>query len=343
MVQALEKIASIDKQIGQQAEDDWKLKPLSFSDFLGVSTPKLAAFLNDSLYVEKGKRFHSADTDAVAYQNRFKRRARHVSVAIFVSAAATALLAALPNWSEQEGYIATVKVISLVAGLIAFIASGIAIYNNQMIGQLKLYDQWMTHRAKAEIARLSYFREAAVQLVKHHHEDRELLVQYCSFFKRFQLELQQNYYTGRSKQHAISLKGTAKLGAIAAVIIACSSGASGLLGFVDSSAINFAAIGTLGIALTALASRFESINQDERNAARYQITGEALSRVAEKYSRVQTALIEEKNAQILVQFVDAVHEQISLEHRQWTDDTADISSAYADLAASVNIESKAKS
>ncbi len=31
--------------------------------------------------------------------------------------------------------------------------------------------------------------------------------------------------------------------------------------------------------------------------------------------------------------VDAVHEQLSLEHRQWTEDAAEINTAFAELAA----------
>jgi hypothetical protein len=51
--------------------------------------------------------------------------------------------------------------------------------------------------------------------------------------------------------------------------------------------ISFAAIGTIGVALTALASRRESINQDERNSIRYKITANVLAKVAEKYSTEQ--------------------------------------------------------
>lgn len=339
-MQTFEKIEEIDRLIGQQDKDDWKVQPLQFPNTLKENSPQLAAFLNDSQYVEKANRFEQCDAEAVEYQARFKQRARHVSIAIFVSAVATALLAALPIWADNTSLTNIIRHISLVAGLLAFGASGIAIYNNQMIGQLKLYDQWMTQRAKAEIARLTYFNEAAHHLLKEHKENSVLLMQFCSFFKRYQLALQQNYYQGRSKQHAISLKSTAKLGAIAAVIVAASSGASGLTGFIDSNAVNFAALGTIGVALTALASRFESINQDERNASRYKITGEALSKVAEKYSSVQKALAEGRDPKVLVQFVNAVHEQISLEHRQWTEDTADISSAYSELVETVSNEEK---
>lgn len=345
----MEQVIEIDRKIGEQTSDDWVIQPRGFPAFLAERAPALSAFLSDSLYVEKAKRFDNADAQAVDYQKRFKTRARNISIAIFVSAVATALLTALPTLSDlltnADASEATtspsiIKYMYLVTGIVAAFASGVAIYNNQMIGQLKLYDQWMTSRAKAEIARLMYFKEAAAHLVAEKNDTPELLMLYCSFFKRFQLDLQQNYYTGRSKQHESSLRKTAKLGAIAAVIIAVSSGSSGLSGFGDSAFTALAALGTLGIALTALASRFESLNQDERNASRYKITAESLSKVAEKYSSVQKALAEGKQPAMLVQFVDAVHEQISLEHRQWTEDTADISTAFTELSATITNSEK---
>lgn len=332
----MEQLIEIDRQIGEQTKDDWVIQPRGFPAFLEKTAPSLATFLSDSLYTEKAKRFENADSQAVEYQKRFKTRARDVSISIFVSAAATALLTAMPLLTELSVPESIVSYMYLITGIIAALASGTAIYNSQMIGQLKLYDQWMTHRAKAEIARLSYFKEAAAHLVKEHANNPTTLMLYCSFFKRFQLDLQQNYYSGRSKQHESNLRKTAKLGAIAAVIIAISSGSSGLSGFGDATFTYLAALGTLGIALTALASRFESLNQDERNASRYNITAEALSKVAEKYSSVQKALAQGTNPAMLVQFVDAVHEQISLEHRQWTEDTADISTAFTELSATIN-------
>jgi hypothetical protein len=159
------------------------------------------------------------------------------------------------------------------------------------------------------------------------------LHEFCCFFRRYQLQLQQTYYQGRSQQHSMSLLKTAKIGAIAAVIVTAFSGSSGFAGFFNEKLISFAALGTIGVALTALASRRESVNQDERNAMRYKITADVLSKVAEKYSSVQKALAAGKDPVILLHFVDAVHEQLSLEHRQWTEDAAEINTAFAELTA----------
>jgi hypothetical protein len=324
--------------IGEHSSDDWQIQPRGFPQQLETDAPALADFLSDSLYVEKAKQFEHADQLAVDYQSQYKKRAQHMSIGIFVAAVATALLSIIaaepidaikPYLFPQAFY----QVISLIAGLVIFVASGWFIFNSQMISQLKLYDHWMENRAKAETARLLYFKEAAHNLIHEQTENKQLLHEFCSFFRRYQLQVQQTYYQGRSQQHAISLSRTAKISAIAAVIVTAFSGSSGFAGFFNPDLISFAALGTIGIALTALASRRESINQDERNSMRYRITANVLAKVAEKYSTVQKALASGQDPVILLHFVDAVHEQLSLEHRQWTEDAAEINTAFAQLTA----------
>jgi hypothetical protein len=155
---------------------------------------------------------------------------------------------------------------------------------------------------------------------------------FAVFFRRYQLQVQQAYYEGRSQQHAISLLTTARIGGIAAVIVTAFSGSSGFAGFFEPDLISFAALGTIGVALIALASRRESINQDEHNAMRYRITANVLAKVAEKYSTVQKTLANGQDPVIFLHFIDAVHEQLSLEHRQWTEDAAQINTAFEQLS-----------
>jgi hypothetical protein len=334
-----EEIKRAEVAIGEHSNDDWQIQPRSFPQQLEADTPALASFLSDSLYVEKAKQFENADKLAVDYQSRFKKRSENMSIGIFLGAAATALLsliAADPLAAIQPGLTnagSVNEIVSLIAGIVIFVASGTFIFNSQMISKLKLYENWMENRAKAETARLLYFKEAAQNLINEQTGNKMLLHEFCCFFRRYQLQVQQTYYQGRSQQHAISLSKTVKIGAIAAVIVTAFSGSSGFAGFFDQKLLAFAALGTIGVALTALASRRESINQDERNSMRYQITANILGKVAEKYSSVQKALANGKDPIILLHFVDAVHEQLSLEHRQWTEDAAEINTAFAELAA----------
>jgi hypothetical protein len=346
-----EEIRRAETAIGEHSSDDWQIQPRNFPQQLEADTPELAKFLLDSLYVEKAKQFENTDKLAVDYQSRFKKRAQNMSIGIFVAAAATVVLsiiaadpltAMMPNLLPESALIleSVNKYISLIAGMVVFVASGTFIFNSQMLSQLKLYDHWMENRAKAETARLLYFKESAQNLINEQTENKLLLLQFCSFFRRYQLQVQQTYYEGRSQQHSISLLKTAKIGAIAAVIVTAFSGSSGFAGFFEPELISFAALGTIGIALTALASRREAINQDERNSMRYKITSNVLSKVAEKYSSVQKALAAGKDPVILLHFVNAVHEQLSLEHRQWTEDAAEINTAFAELTAAEKTNSE---
>jgi hypothetical protein len=334
--------------IGEHSSDDWQIQPRGFPRQLETDAPALADFLSDSLYVEKAKQFEHADQLAVDYQSQYKKRAQNMSIGIFIAALATALLSIIatdpltamatmrPDFFpklDKDGIQLVNKIISLISGLVIFVASGWYIFNSQMISQLKLYEQWMENRAKAETARLLYFKEAAQNLIHEQTENKQLLHEFCSFFRRYQLQVQQTYYQGRSQQHARSLSRTVTISAIAAVIVTAFSGTSGFLGGIDQKFLGFAALGTIGIALTALASRRESINQDERNSMRYRITANVLAKVAEIYSTVQKALANDQDPIILLHFVDAVHEQLSLEHRQWTEDAAEINTAFAQLTA----------
>lgn len=340
----MEKIKLAEAALGEHKSNDWQIQPSSFPQQLETGAPELANFLSDSLFAEKANQFESSDKLALDYRSRYKKRAMNTSIAIFVAAAATAVLSIIATDLIPADLMATMmpgfpisksvaEIISLIAGLVIFVASGIVVFNSEIISQLKLYDHWMENRAKAETARLLYFKEAANNIIIEHAGNKQLLHEFCCFFRRYQLQLQQAYYQGRSQQHGTSLLRTVKIGAIAAVIVTAFSGSSGFAGFFDQELISFAALGTIGVALTALASRRESINQDERNAMRYKITADVLSKVAEKYSRVQKALATGKDPVILLHFVNAVHEQLSLEHRQWTEDAGEINTAFAELTA----------
>ncbi|SMF15400.1 Protein of unknown function [Alteromonadaceae bacterium Bs31] len=324
-------IKSAENAVGDHTNDDWQVTPHQYPAQLTETAPHLAEFLSDSLFIEKAKRFETADTLAVDYQGRFKRRARHASISIFVAAAATAFLSSVPMLEPFIGKV--MPHFSLAGGIVVFVASGMALFNTQMIGQLKLYEQWMRNRAKAEQARLSYFGEAAQRLVKGEVGELppQCLLEFCAFFHRYQLQMQQNYFEGRSLQHADSLRKTARIGAIAAVVVAAFSGSAGLAGYFDTHLMDFASLGTIGVALSALSSRLESINQDERNASRYSATAEILSQIAEKYSSVQRSLVRGGKPEILLNFVKAVNEQLASEHREWTEDTTEISKAYNEL------------
>jgi hypothetical protein len=323
----MESLKQIEEQIGEGQHDDSSLQPVSYVKLLAKKVPALSEYLSDSAYSEKAKRFDNNDAAARDYQQRFKSRAQAISWSIFIGASATAALSLAPVIKSSFGLAPDhlsshlpMRIFSLLAGLLVFMSSGTAIYHMQMIAQLKLYEGWMENRARAEQIRLQYFQDACKDLVNNHTNNIVLLAQFCYFFKRFQLDAQGSYYLNRSRRHDSGMRRTAKLSAIGSVIVAAFAGSSGLAGFSEANLPSFAALGTIGIALGALASRIESTNQDSRNAVHYKKTAQKISNIAEKYSSVQRAILSGKNPLILLHFVNAIQEQLALEHRQWTED-----------------------
>ena len=95
-----------------------------------------------------------------------------------------------------------------------------------------------------------------------------------------------------------------------------------------------AALGTIGASLTIVASRREELTQDERNAERYQRTYETLSSIRELHSDVQQ-VVASGNSEVLLQYAAAIHEQLSLEHRQWLSETEAMDSTIKELNSSL--------
>lgn len=114
------------------------------------------------------------------------------------------------------------------------------------------------------------------------------------------------------------------------------SGTFGLLGAGDVAWLPLAAVSTLGTALASFADRREEMNQDERNGERYQGASAALSRMRERHSDVQDAIVA-GHAEVLVDYVNAVQEPLAAEHAQWVDETGRaIGQAAMALEASLN-------
>jgi hypothetical protein len=155
-------------------------------------------------------------------------------------------------------------------------------------------------------------------------------------FKRYQLDVQHLFYNTRSGDHKESLEFTSKIGAIAALFLAIGSGLLGMIGAFAPDILPIAALGTIGAAVSAIASRREDLNQDERNAERYSRTAEILSKIVERYDDVLIAVNGGKNPEIVIEYVNAVNDQLSLEHRQWTSDASEMPSALSALEKSLS-------
>jgi hypothetical protein len=110
--------------------------------------------------------------------------------------------------------------------------------------------------------------------------------------------------------------------------------ATGFAGFLGSAVgPKWGALAGFGMICQALATWIlnkEAVNQDRRNQERYSRTYETLENLKMRLSKARKS-IAGGNEEVLPKLVEAVHEQVSLEHRQWTDDIGNASKAIGEL------------
>jgi hypothetical protein len=186
----------------------------------------------------------------------------------------------------------------------------------------------MTARARAETKRLSYFSHIVNTSVQP--LDRQLELLKLEYFRRYQLDLQLAYYKTRRSEHRDSAERTLGISAGSVLVAAIASGAAGVLGALRSEWAALGSVAVFGAALQAFAASRESINQDRRNAERYENTAQALQGLRERLDDVRLG-IAAGSPSVLGAYVAAVHDQLSLEHRQWLEGAENMQVAVARL------------
>ena len=136
------------------------------------------------------------------------------------------------------------------------------------------------------------------------------------YFRRFQLDVQLAYYAGRGEQHREEASKSVRLGSYAALATMLGSGLAAGFGAVSSELASLAVLGVVGAALASLAANREALSQDRRNAERYRRTLFALEEISKDLDRVRRAAAA-RDREMVARFVDAVNDELSLEHRQW--------------------------
>lgn len=320
--------------IGGDGLDDYKITPTNFPANLEKNAPELSAILKHSSFLEKAGRYEQHDALAITAQGKFKKFAHQATWGIGCAAIAGSLLAGLAVANLESNNV--LKLFLFLLGFVSTVGGGLAVYRLYQIKNEKLLERWMAARAKAETERLGYFNAISRYLIKAHKANIYLHLLFIYMFRRYQVEVQRLYYNSRSGDHRESFKKTSRIGAVAALSLALGSGMLGMIGAFLPDLLPFAALGTIGAAVSAVASRREELNQDERNAERYSRTADILSKIAERHDDVLTIVNKGNNPGIIIEYVDAVNDQLSLEHRQWTSDASEMSSALSALEESIS-------
>ncbi len=319
MPQPKDRIQPAIRAIGENTPDDYKIAPLKHANQLRAKAPALADLLESARIKAVAEAYHVADQEAVDAQARFKTVSSRARWAVFVAACFTGSLLAVGSLGTVLGASQqSAATLLAVAGLISGVVAGV--WLNQ-IGSGKLLEQWMTKRAEAESHRLRYFSRLSEQ-----SGDPETRLLQLEYFRRFQLDVQRTFYRARGRDHQAAAARAVTMGS-------WSMGGVALANGLVLQGIEWAGIAALGVAaqaLSSLATNGEAANQDTRNSERYERTWQTLQKLTERLDEVRhvTAL---GNKDALPLFVESVHEQLSLEHRQWLKSGEQISSAIAGL------------
>jgi hypothetical protein len=312
--------------IGSGSPGDSGLSPVEHAEQLRTSAPKLAALLTRSAPVELARQYAEADTEALVAERTFKRWVSRANRAVLGTATVSALLMAVALLADRLGGLAQTALIVLALAGVA--AGGIASMSLFRVKEGRLLEDWMSARARAETKRLSYFSTIVNSSVGQPDPQLELLK--LEYFRRYQLDHQLAYYKNRRSRHRNSAERTLNISAGSVLMAAIASGAAGVLGAMKSEWAALGSLAVFGAALQAFAAAREAIHQDRRNAERYDNTAQALQGLRERLDDVRQG-IAAGSASVLGEYVGAVQDQLSLEHRQWLEGAENMQAAVARL------------
>ena len=128
--------------------------------------------------------------------------------------------------------------------------------------------------------------------------------------------MQRNFFRRRGKDHKLAANKILRLSALAVLGGSLATGLSGFLGAVDPRWVSLAGVGVIASAVSAFASAREALNQHRGNQERYARTMDALEELTGMLDSVRDAAAAGERGP-LQQLVTAVHEQLTLEHKQW--------------------------
>jgi hypothetical protein len=312
--------------IGSGGPGDHGLSPVEHAAQLKDSAPQLAALLTRSAPVELARQYAEADTEALTAERTFKRWVIRANWAVLATATVSALLMAAALLAGRLGGLT--QTILIVLALIGVATGGFASMSLFRVKEGRLLEDWMTARARAETKRLSYFNNIVNSSAGPLDIQLELLK--LEYFRRYQLDLQLAYYKTRRSGHRNSAERTLDISAGSVLVAAIASGAAGVLGALRSEWAALGSLAVFGAALQAFAAARESLNQDRRNAERYDNTAQALLGLRERLDDVRLG-IAAGSTSVLGEYVSAVQDQLSLEHRQWLEGAENMQAAVARL------------
>lgn len=320
--------------IGEKSEQDYIISPSTHREIYKEVSPELYAILDSSQLESATRRYEHEDQLALEAQKKFndvfKRTNRTILITSFIISGILALGVLASDTTAPP-----VSIILGVMGIGSLVTGALASRYFLLMKKGKLLETWMSKRADAETMRLEYFEKLIDQDVPNQSKTihfTDLLK--LEYFRRYQLKVQLDYYRLRSKDHkkdserSLSMSGWAAAGSGVAAGIATFS-------FMGEILTAIAAFGVVFTAMSSYASVREGVYQYRRNSERYERTAKTLETLYERLDDVRQAVCKAGNIP-LEEYVEAVHEQLSLEHRQWIGQLNESRGAYGRLEKTLN-------
>lgn len=321
-----QRIAAARTLLGSGAPGDFVIAPAEHAAQFEASAPELAALLRSSEIEVAARQFTERDAIALRAQSEFRAAYARARGAVFIAgiAAAALMVAGVLSGSLSETVGRSLLIGASIVGVVGGALAGLWI---RRIGDGQLLEAWMTKRAAAETERLRYF-----DLLTKRTQLSEPLLQ-LEYFRRYQLDLQRAYYGVRGERHRVQANRALSQSSAGIALASVGNGLAGVLALTLSSTwAALAGLGLLGQAFATAVENSEATAQDRRNAERYARTRELLDQLYALLDQVRNGVAAGELA-VLHSFVDSVHDQLSLEHRQWLEDLGATSSAVARLQA----------
>lgn len=315
--------AELRDMLGAPTPDDWKLEPSQHAARLEPKAAALKRVLEHSAIQAIMRRYDRYDDDAGVQQAGYKKYGRWE---IYLAAAAAILggiILAMSDVPEDSPVFDYLRGGLLVVQLVC--AAGV-VGMKHLLQAGKPFQAWQKSRSLAETARIELFETACGPerdwADQQQADDYPLLPLQLEYFIRYQLMVQVIYYDKRGKQHQAASKRYASVGAIVIFIAAVAAGLGGFaLELIDSVSVTSIAAMAAPV-LLGVQTSLSRLNQDERNAARYEITHAHLERQRGKTSDIRQAAANGDAATVHA-FIRDVNQVISVEHSEWINQLAE--------------------
>jgi hypothetical protein len=215
--------------------------------------------------------YEELNAKAMKAQDNFKNTVKKANIAVFCTTGFGALLLIAAGLQVQLGGFG--PLVTKILGPLGIISAGLAAMWLNQIREGALSRRWSEARAKAEAKRLTYFK-SVMEGASKSPLDQLLTLEYV---RRFLLDNQIDYFNNRGEQHNNAADEALKNSTLSVFFSSSLTALAGALSIWQPVFAVIAAFGVIASAYSALVISRSTVNQDRKNADRYETAKDQLS------------------------------------------------------------------